>query len=78
MEMNKYNIGDTIKSIIKDNNINICKLCIDIGCSRSTLYRMLNNNTMDISLLFRLCSYLKINVISLIENSLDCPKYDTI
>lgn len=77
MEMNKYNIGDTIKSIIKDNNINICKLCIDIGCSRSTLYRILNNNTIDMLLLFRLCRYLKIDAIRLIENSIDCSKYDT-
>ena len=77
MAMNKYNIGDTIKNIIKDNKINICKLCIDIGCSRSTLYRMLNNNTIDISLLFRLCRYLKIDAISLIDNSFNCPNYDT-
>lgn len=75
--MNKYDIGDIIKNIIKDNNINICKLCIDIGCSRSSLYRMLNNNTIDLLLLFRLCRYLKIDAIRLIEKSLDCPKYDT-
>jgi transcriptional regulator with XRE-family HTH domain len=75
--MNKYNTGDMIKSIIKENNINICKLCIDIGCSRSTLYRILNNNTIDMLLLFRLCRYLKIDAIRLIENSIDCSKYDT-
>lgn len=74
--MKNVHIGETIRVILKERNIQIKKAATAVSISEQGLHKALNKETISMDLLERLMKYLDINLYTYLSKKWDNPIYE--